>query len=341
MIAPENLLALVRNTAPFLFVADGGRHEFLDILNDPAPDYFALCLAAHHATVATFVPTDVDAKIRGLLWRETRDREKLRAMADLAIRAFEWDLSFVSRRVVDNVSGHDGERMSVVAGAHGRFLEVGDNEYAEKTALVLEAELDRELAAFAGARDPLDALKLAASIAHNLGDLNQGISFWKDGPVTAASRARFLRLGHENAGRFAVPMKLYREILSSEGHRNYPLRGVKALRQSPDLLLPQSPFLDEWGATIAAHPLLAFEDRRDTAAALIDGCRKIPGQQGYYRALAGMREANATQFDRIVEALPGVARKEARSAELRKKIDLPRASFESSLAKKANTIRPC
>ncbi len=29
-------------------------------------DYFALCLACHHATVATFVPTDVDTKIRGI-----------------------------------------------------------------------------------------------------------------------------------------------------------------------------------------------------------------------------------------------------------------------------------
>ena len=36
-------------------------------------DYFALCLACHHATVATFVPTDVDTKIRGIVWRESRD----------------------------------------------------------------------------------------------------------------------------------------------------------------------------------------------------------------------------------------------------------------------------
>jgi len=341
LISSENLLALVRNTAPFLFDRDWGSHEFLAILNDPTPDYFALCLAAHHATVATFVPTDVDAKIRGLLWRETSDREKLRAMADLAIRTFDWDLSFVSRRVVDNVSGHDGERMSVVAGAHGRFLEVGDAEYAEKTAQVLEAELDRELATFAQARDPIATLRLAASIAHNLGDLNQGISFWRTGPVTAASRARFLRLGHEDAGRFAVPMQLYRELLSPEGHRNYPLRGVKALRQSPDLLLPQAPFLDDWGRTIATHSLLTFEDRRDVADALIDGCRKLPGQQGYYRALAGIRVANAGQFDKIVDALPSTSRREARTPDFRKRLDVPRASFESSLAKKLHTIRPC
>lgn len=339
MIAPETLRGLVRNTAPFLFDRDWGRHEFLEILRAPEVDYFSLCLAAHHATVATFVPTDVDAKIRGLLWRETRDRDRLRAMADLAIRAMGWNLSFVSRRTVDAglgpVSGHDGERMSVIAGAHGRFLEVGDADYAEKTALVLEAELDREMQSFDRMKDPIDRLRLAASIAHNLGDLNQGISFWKTGPVTAVSRERFHRLGHESAGRFAVPMHLYRTLLSPEGHRHYPLRSVKALRQSPDLLLPQSPFLDDWGATIARHESLTFEDRRDVADALIEGCRKIPGQQGYHRALAGMAAADPRQFEKICETLPGTSRKEARAAEFRKRIAIPRNSFESSLSKRA------
>lgn len=31
-------------------------------------DYFALCMAAHFSTVATYVPTDVDSKIRGHCW---------------------------------------------------------------------------------------------------------------------------------------------------------------------------------------------------------------------------------------------------------------------------------
>lgn len=34
-------------------------------------DYFSLCLASHFATVATFVPTDVDSKIRGHCWYRT------------------------------------------------------------------------------------------------------------------------------------------------------------------------------------------------------------------------------------------------------------------------------
>lgn len=349
MIAADNLLGLVRNTAPFLFDRDWGQHEFLDILRGPLPQegdtlgYFALCVAAHHSTVATFVPTDVDAKIRGLLWRETKDRDVLRAMADLALRAMHWDLSFVSRRCVNlglgDVSGHDGERMSIIAGAHGRFLEVGDAEYAEKMAVTLEEELQRELDTFAQAKDPFTVLKLAASIAHNLGDLNQGISFWRKGEITAASRARFLRLGHEDAGRFAKPMRLYRSILSPEGHRNYPLRGVKGLRQAPELLYPQPPLVEDWGGTMATTPLLSFDDRRDLVDALVEGCRKLPGQQGYYRALAGMMNANPSQFERLIDGLPGTSRKEIRSGDFRKLLSVPRASWEASLAKRVRALQ--
>jgi len=343
LIGPAALVDLVRNTAPFLLDREWPPAEFLDILKSRAPDYFALCLAAHHATVATFVPTDVDAKIRGVLWRETRDREKLQAMADLALRAMSWDLSFVSRRTVDvglgPVSGHDGERMSVLAGAHGRFLESGDTAYAEKTGEAITRELDRESDSFERCEHPIEALKLASFIAHNLGDLNQGISFWQSGAKTAASKQRFERLGHQDRGRFAIPMRLYRELLSPEGHRNYPLRGVKALRQSPDLLLPQAPFLDEWGAVVATHPLLSFESRGEVTGALIDGCRKLAGQQGYYRAIAGLAGADPGQYERIVEALPVTARKDARSADFRKRVAVPRESFESSMAKRCRAIR--
>jgi hypothetical protein len=350
MIDPENLRGLVRNTAPFLFESappDGVEFEFLQILHQSAPaasgpGYFALCVAAHHATVATFVPTDVDAKIRGLLWRETTDLAVLRGMADLALRWWQWDLKSVSRRTVDAglgpVSGHDGERMSVLAGAHGRFVALGDAEYAERLALALEEELDRELASFHRARDPLDQLKLAASLAHNLGDLNQGISFWPGGPKLAASRERFHKLGHEDAGRFAIPMRVYRELLAAEGHRNYPLRAVKALRQSVDLLYPQPPFVDDWGARVATSPLLRFEDRRDVLDALLEGCRKIPGQQAYYRAIAGFAEADPGQFQRAVDALPAASRRTARDADFRRRIAVPRASFESSYAKRLKAI---
>src|SRR5262245_33967674 len=107
-VGPRTLVGLVRNAAPFLFDGShpesarlprtsGARlseHAFhplgwwsvlvnADLLSaraDPSPaertDYLALCLAAHFASVATYVPTDVDTKIRHALWFEpTSDEE--------------------------------------------------------------------------------------------------------------------------------------------------------------------------------------------------------------------------------------------------------------------------
>ena len=163
-IAPRTIVELARNTAPFLFDKRTSTNSpFLDLLNrDSEPEtlaeYFSLCVAAHHATVATFVPTDVDTKIRGLIWRRTRDREVVRAMSDFALGWADWDLRAVSRRysgaghrLCDSVSGHNGEWLSVVAGALGRFLLLEDAEYAEKMAEAIDAELVREAAEFMAA----------------------------------------------------------------------------------------------------------------------------------------------------------------------------------------------
>jgi len=91
-------------------------------------DYFALCLAAHHATVATFVPTDVDTKIRGVLWHESRDPEVLRPMLRLALASRSWTEEGISIRAIRGVSGHNGEQWSAIAGGLGRLLELGRSE---------------------------------------------------------------------------------------------------------------------------------------------------------------------------------------------------------------------
>ena len=382
-IAPENLVSLVRNTAPFLFKdAFGDRHHrlfdclrddvsagftpgsrpssaFLSILNSAEQhdwasltageqliDYFVLCLCCHHATVATFVPTDVDSKIRGLIWRKTRDRDVLRALGQAGLAMGRWDLAGVSRRTTDvgdlgPVSGHDGEWLSVLAGGHGRFLEIRDTEWAERTAAAIDAELKREIEAFQIALSTkgaeLDVLRLAASITHNLGDLDQGISFWEGRAAAVESLKRFHRLAHENrsafGGAFQVPADLYKRALSTEGHRHYPLRAVKALRQSAGLLLPLGPFLDDWGATIASYAGFSASDRAEVIDALVRGCRKIPGQQGYYRALAGMAEQSIRAFDDAVALLPAASRKDLKSPEMRRLMAVPRGSFESRMSK--------
>ena len=231
-------------------------------------DYFALCLAAHHGTVATFVPTDVDTKIRGLLWRETREPAVLGRLLRLTLEMGHWTLDGISTRAdcVANsgpVSGHDGERLGTLAGALGRAAQLGDALLTAEAEAAIDTELEREAVAFRIAlHEPgqeLLALRLAMSLTHNVGDLDQGISFWEGKAKALPAKDRFHRLAHENQqpyqGTFAAAASIYKAALASEGHRHYPLRPIRALRQSPDLLLPLGPCLDDWAPSSAATPL--------------------------------------------------------------------------------------
>ncbi len=375
-ISPDTLLSQVRNTAPFLYplppvtkatriapLAGEGSLGYRLILSaaegfswesltesEELVDYFTLCLACHHATVATFVPTDVDSKIRGLAFFKTHDREVLREMMRAGQAMHSWSLDGISTRAqfvedIGPVSGHDGEWLSVMAGALGRMLQCGDLESAGAAAEAIDMELRRELRAFRRACElpgrELDVLRLAMSITHNIGDLDQGISFWESKTVTAQARERFGRLAHENKaayeGGFQPIADLYRKALAAEGHRHYPLRPVKPLRKSPDLLLPLGPFFDEWGQTVMRHPDLDLDEKAEVLDALARGCRKVSNQQGYYRAIAGMREASRRDFDAAAERMPNAGRKELKDPELRRLVDIPRQSFESRMKK---TIPP-
>src|SRR5712692_7779560 len=189
-IGPETLLAQVRSTAPFLssrlpapesarLVELGDTPDgFLRVLSswenilrpnltfgEQLQDYFALCLACHHATVATFVPTDVDTKIRGIVWRESRDAAVLRPMLRFALAARGWTEDGISIRAVRGVSGHSAEHWSAIAGGLGRLLELGDTASAEEAQAAIEQEIDREQAVFdAVASEPgaeLDLLRLS------------------------------------------------------------------------------------------------------------------------------------------------------------------------------------
>jgi hypothetical protein len=349
------LISQVRGTAPFLDArlpaAEPGRllelgHSpdgFLRILanwenllrpelahEEQLQDYFALCLACHHATVATFVPTDVDTKIRGIVWRESRDPGVLRPMLDFALASRAWTEEGISVRAVRGVSGHNGEQWSAIAAGLGHLLELGDRDSAERALAAIETEIDREQAVFdavALERDgELDLLRLSMTLAHNRGDLTQGMGFWKRTPNTAPL------MEHLSArGRFALAVRMYQHTgLSAEGHRHYPLRPVKALRRSPATLLPLCPFLDEWGGVVSQ-----MEEANEVLAALVTGCQKVQGQQGYYRAIAGMRTACAGVFERAAARMPNAAQRLLREAEMRQLIDRPRVSFESMMRKRA------
>jgi hypothetical protein len=251
-------------------------------------------------------------------------------MLRLALDSRAWTEDGISIRSIRGVSGHNGEQWSAIAGGLGRVLEVGDTASAEEAQAAIEAEIDREQAVFdavAAERDgELDLLRLSMTLAHNRGDLTQGMGFWKRTPLTAPL------MEHLSArGRFALAVRVYQHTgLSAEGHRHYPLRAVKALRRSASTLLPLCPFLDEWGGAVA-H----LEESHEVLAALVAGCQKVQGQQGYYRAIAGMRASSSGAFDRAAGRMPNAAQRLLRDAELRKLIDVPRVSFESMMRKRA------
>ena len=354
-------MSQVRNTAPFLAdrlppaspqrlieLADS-RDGFLRVLaswenmqrpglspEEQLQDYFALCLACHHATVATFVPTDVDTKIRGILWRESRDLAVLRPMLDFALASRAWTEEGISVRAVRAVSGHNGEQWSAIAGGLGRLLELGDTASAEKALAAIDAEIDREQAVFdqvCAERDAeLDLLRLSMTLAHNRGDLTQGMGFWKRTAATAPVMEHL-----SIRGRFAPAVRIYQHTgLSAEGHRHYPLRPVKALRRSAATLLPLCPFLDDWGAAVAQ-----LAECHEVLAALVTGCHKVDGQQGYYRAIAGMRSASPGAFEYAAAHMPNAAQRLLREADMRRLIDVPRVSFESMMKKRARSAIGC
>lgn len=384
-IGPKTLLSLVRNTAPYLFdrPAPGAapptealdapldvvaRHPFgwwrvllraSELVATPQPtpaqktDYLVFCVAAHFSSVATYVPTDVDTKIRDHFWFMDQPPEERARMRDFALAIGAWDIRPVSRRTLDCgaegiLSGHQGERLSILAGGMLGMLACGDTEGSA----AFEAAIDEELAREARAFDALarihgrevDLLKLAAIMTHNVGDIDQGLSARGGKKVGDAQRVRFARLAHERPerydGAFARAAALYREIMAAEGHRNYPLREVRALRKDPDLLLPISPFLDDWGAMLARYPSWSSAERAEVVSGIVTGCRKVKGQLGYFRALAALDRSLPGGLDgaELSRHLTSGTKRELKDSALRQQIAIRKESFESSLAKRARVV---
>ena len=166
------------------------------------------------------------------------------------------------------------------------------------------------------------------TLAHNRGDLTQGMGFWKKTPATLPLMEHF-----SARGRFALAVRMYQDTgLSAEGHRHYPLRPVKA----PQTLARHT------AAAVPVPGRLGYGGRRagrDSRGAGRAGDRlpKVTGQQGYYRAIAGMYEASSGAFERAAARMPNAAQRLLRSAEMRKLINVPRVSFESMMRKRART----
>ncbi len=382
-IGPRNLQGLVVQTAPWLFdsshpcaaelpptppgrLIELGAHplgwwtilhaaERLESAAHPTPaqiaDYFALSCACHFATVATYVPTDVDAKIRRALWIDQTDADEMARMHAFALGLGAWNVRGVSARIVDvpgvgAVSGHDGERLSVLCGALIGAWNNGDTSAATACEAAIESELAREATAFehvrARAGDELRLLDLATVLTHNQGDVVQSLGTKEAHCVPDEVRARFSDLARERferySGAFGRAARLYKELLAAEGHRHYPLRELKRLRTSPALLLPIGPFLDDFGATLATFPGWTPAQRTEIVAGLLEGCRKVAGQEGYYRALCGFDGAHPGGIAALEPGFATAARREWKSDTTRKKVGIRRVSFESSYQKRARQI---
>ncbi len=386
-IGPKNLVELVRTSAPWLFdgthpqaspelalpltgrLVDcaGSPHGWWRILlaaplhpapaDQPTPaaiaDYFALCCAAHFASAATFVPTDVDAKIRHALWLDQSDPDELQRMLRFALALQEWDLAPVSARLVcvqgqAPVSGHDGERLSVLGGALIGASTVHADELAEALYVAMDAELQREAEVFRAAlhaRDrELDVLALAAVLTHNAGDVVQALGSKHAAAVSPERRHSLLELSRERferyGGTYGQAALVYRELLAAEGHRNYPLRELKCLRKHPSLLYPMAPCVDSWGEMLACTPHLTTAERADVVVGLVEGLRRVQGQTAYQRALAGFaRTWRGGLLDKALSAhYTARVKRDLDSHDVRKAIETPRASFEASLKKRTRAV---
>lgn len=307
------------------------------------PEYLRLLLAAHYATVATFVPTDVDARIRHHAWTELTSGEQLTQALDIVDQAASWDPRLVSERVVDGphgpLCGHQGEWFSVRAGALGRALVLGEEAIADRVMADIDRELTRERTIFQDAltaRAPASrVLAIATVIAHNLGDLSRVVDQWPGGDKVASVKSRYVRLGHADATSpdktFVLAGTLNKALMALENHRFLALRKARGLRNARALLLPIGPWFDAWGATLATSEHMTDRERIEVIAALLEIHLSSPEQLGCLRALAGVHRATRGGLELYVPDLPARIRKEALRGKVREALDVTLEHFDARM----------
>lgn len=359
-IKPADLLAQVRNTAPFLFEgelppADGPR-RYLRVLRDydgralTASEYYELCLCAHWATAGTFVPTDVDNAIRWRLWQEV-STNLVAAQVELVLGAERWDFTPVTARRVAVPGGwlstHEGTWFSVAVGAYAAAKAAKRPELAGRVLEAMLREAERERAAFAAlaeSGDALSTLKACALIAHNFGDLDRVADQWEL-PAVDDLRAALYDAAKPGATLFGGLLgwagTLNQRFLSADNHRHYPLRAPRGLRKTADLLIPVGPFFDDWGRAVARHPALTREEVAEVVRALLDGWVRLHQPVGYGRALAGILEVFPGGRQALGKLLPGADRRMLESGPLKAVLDVDQRRFEAQWTKRlAQVPRP-
>ncbi len=350
----------VRNTVPFLWDFEGGdpgfdsAHRYVQILRDSnfsGPqksskdlthlEYFQLCISAHFATVASFVPTDVDNQIRFKLWHPSLETRVIEQMLSATLEFYTWDFKPVSTRWVESrsgsLSGHHGEWFSIVVAAYGALRRRVPSLSKEVAGLILK-EIERERDVYEDLRrerDGIGVLKAATLIAHNLGDLDRVMEMWGLGEED------FLRQGVSGLVNGVQKSLLQAGLLNKstmaiENHRHFSLRKPRCLRKSADFLLPIGPFFDEWGARLVRCPDLSPEDLSEVVDALVAGWERLGGETvGYARALSAMLEHFPGGPHALTRYLPASVNRALKAGVLRNLISVPRARFEQQWMKKA------
>lgn len=355
-IKPADLLAQVRNTAPFLFDGPAPRDprlRYINVLRDydgralTPSEYYELCLSAHWATAGTFVPTDVDNAIRWKLWQDVSTNLVL-AQIEKVLEAADWDFTPVTGRRIAVPGGwlstHEGTWFSVAVGAYAAAKAAKRHERAKDVLDAMLKEAERERAAFAAlvdAGDPLPVLKATALIAHNFGDLDRVADQWELPPDDALKAALY------DAAKPGSPLfggllgwagELNKRWMGADNHRHYPLRAPRGLRRSADLLIPVGPFFDDWGRAVARHPALSREDVAEVVRALIDGWTRMHEPVGYARALAGILEVFPGGRQALGKLLPGADRRMLESGPLKAALDVDQRRFEAQWANRVRRV---
>ena len=363
-IAPDLLIRQVQNTVPFLFepgfeppqsaphltLLQTVARESRSFEDFDLPSYFELCLSAHHGTVASFVPTDVDNHIRFKLWSPGTAEGTIARMVDHVEKSRHWDFRPVSCRFVtspesgERMSGHNGEWFSTAVAAYGATRRRATERALSIQGLILH-EIEREAKIyldFRKHRHGIGCLKAATILAHNLGDLDRVIELWN---LEADSFYQPHKVLSGVTDALWEAREMNKALMAIENHRHFALRVPRCLRRSADFLLPIAPFLDDWGASIATHPDLRPEEIGEIAEALVDGWEKLAEPVGYARALSGIEENFRGGLSQLAQNMPARNARKLKTGGLRTLVAVPKSRFEGywnqAALKWLRDITPC
>jgi hypothetical protein len=278
--------------------------EFLSSTPDSASSYFRYCVAAHFTSVATLVPTDVDQAIRKKLWESCPGDLAAEEMTATVLETKSWDITSVSSRFVRTplgvLSGHDGERLSILAAAYGYWKKRASDKNIKILGDAIFEEVSREWeiakTALSGGDGGL-LLRVSTLIAHNLGDLDRVLDIWgnKEGDGVFDKVGR---LGHPESQKkwervFWIMGELNKKLMANENHRHLALREVRSLRRLPSGMVPIGPFFDGWGEVQGRSTDLLPTEKVEIIKALYSGWEKIlkllkVETLGYPRAVTGI-----------------------------------------------------